>query len=136
MQDPYNTPTSNQPPQQPYPPQQFVAPPRTDGFAVTAMVLGIIALVTCYFGIILGTIAVVFGHLSLGKIKREPQLGGKGMAIAGLVCGYISIAVTVVFGIIMLTAGSSIMDEMEKQQQTIESGNFKVPSESESIEVE
>ncbi len=73
----------------------YTRPPANDGFAITSMVCGIIAVLSCYFGGILGTVAVVFGHISLRKIKKDPNLGGKGMAIAGLVTGYIGIAFTV-----------------------------------------
>lgn len=120
-QDPYNSPTQH----------GYQAPPSTDGFAITSMVLGIIAVITCYFGIILGTLAVIFGHLSLGKIKRDPKLGGKGMAIAGLVTGYISIAITLVFGIMLLFAATTanefgktfteaFKDEIEKERIRVE----------------
>jgi len=115
MSDPYNTPQQQAAPIQP---QQA---PQTDGFAITSMVLGIIAVITCYFGIILGTVAVVFGHLSIKKIRKNPNLGGKGMAIAGLVCGYIGIAITLVFGIFLLAAGNQIVEEvnseLRKQQE-------------------
>ncbi len=43
--------------------------------------------------------AVILGHLAL---KREPA--GKGMAIAGLVMGYIGVALTLIFGIIFFIA--------------------------------
>jgi len=87
------------------------------------MVLGIIAVITCYFGIFLGIIAVIFGHLSLSKMKRNPQLSGKGMAIAGLATGYVAIAISVLFGISMMMAGSAgkgffeeVKKEMKKQE--------------------
>ncbi len=124
-------------PQQPQQQQQgFPMGPRTDGFAITSMVLGIIAVVSCYFGAIPGLIAVIFGHLSLGKIKKDPQtIGGKGMAIAGLVTGYIGIAVTI-FCVVALALAVNSDDgpfsvfgeefqesfeaEMKKQQEELE----------------
>ena len=43
-------------------------------------------------------VAVVFGHLSLSDIRKgRGQLKGKGLAIAGLVLGYIGIAIWTVF---------------------------------------
>lgn len=111
------------PNQNPYPPQQpYQVPPPNDGFAITSMVLGIIAVLTCYFGIILGTVAVIFGHISLGKMKRDPNIGGKGMAIAGLATGYVGIAASIVTGIFFLFAastagvvGSELIEKMEQQ---------------------
>ena len=96
-QDPYNSPTQH----------GYQAPPSADGFAITSMVLGIIAVLTCYFGIILGTVAVIFGHISLSKMKKDPKLGGKGMAIAGLATGYVGIAISLVFGIMFLIAANT-----------------------------
>jgi hypothetical protein len=38
------------------------------------------------------TLAVVFGHVALGQIERsQGRLGGRGLAIAGLVLGYIGL---------------------------------------------
>jgi hypothetical protein len=55
----------------------------TDGYAIASLVLAIAA-----FGI--GSIlAVIFGHLSLRRIRRSGgTLGGHGFAVAGLVLGY------------------------------------------------
>ena len=56
------------------------------------MVLGIISIVTCL--IPLGIFAVIFGHVSLSRIKRSGGLvTGAGMAIAGLVMGYLTSAI-------------------------------------------
>ena len=128
MSDPYNTPNTQQP-QQPFQPQQPMMPQQTDGFAITALVLGILGLLlTCYLGVILAIPAVIFGHLSMGKIKRNPALGGKGMATAGVVCGYVSIGITIILAIISLTAGASIMDEIEKQQQLQKTEGYEFPA--------
>jgi uncharacterized protein DUF4190 len=37
-------------------------------------------------------LAVVFGHIALGEIRRDPSLRGRGLAIAGLVIGYVGLA--------------------------------------------
>lgn len=65
---------------------------KTNGFAIAAMVNGIVAIVLGWTIIlsICGILAVVFGHVSLSQFKNEP-MNGKGMAIAGLVLGYVSI---------------------------------------------
>lgn len=71
-----------------YPPQKG-----TNGFAVASLVLGI---VWCYF---IGSIlAVIFGHVAISQIGRDGGQG-KGLAIAGLVLGYIGIAAAVLVGI-------------------------------------
>jgi len=58
--------------------------------------LAILALV---FGILGGVLGIVFGHIARGQIRRTGE-GGWGMATAGLVLGYISTALAVVFWIL------------------------------------
>jgi hypothetical protein len=71
-------------------PYQQVQPQRvTDGLAIASMVLGIVWVF--WIGSIL---AVIFGHVALRRIAREGK-AGRGMAIAGLVLGYIGIATLV-----------------------------------------
>ena len=70
----------------------------TNGYAIASLVLGII-------GMVIGSIlAVVFGHMALGQIRRTGQ-GGRGLAIAGLVLGYLGIAGTLIV-ILVIAAGA------------------------------
>jgi hypothetical protein len=89
--------------QQPYGQQQYWGsqPPQqgTNGMAIAALVLGIIWVF--WLGSLL---AVIFGHLALGQIKRSGQ-SGHGMALAGLILGYIGLAVFAFFFILGLAAG-------------------------------
>jgi len=75
-------------------------PPRSSGMAIASMVLGILALLfffTHIFALILGLLAVIFGHISRGTIVRSRgQVSGGGMAMAGLVTGYIGIVLAVI----------------------------------------
>jgi hypothetical protein len=81
-------------PQQPQPQGQWVyvppAPPTrsTNGFAIASMVLGIVWVF--YLGSIL---ALVFGYIALSQIKGNPQQGGRGMAVAGVVLGWIGVSI-------------------------------------------
>lgn len=54
----------------------------TNGLAIAALVLGL-----CGFAIF----PVIFGHLALRQINRSQQTGS-GIAVAGLVLGYLQIA--------------------------------------------
>ncbi len=64
--------------------------PKAPRTAVASLVLGLLSFI---FSIFTGIAAVVCGHKALGKIKRSGGLmPGKGMAITGLVTGYLSIA--------------------------------------------
>ncbi|MEI2277592.1 DUF4190 domain-containing protein [Paenarthrobacter ilicis] len=69
------------------------------GLSIASMCCGIAIFVGFGFFILPQIAAVILGHLGL---KREPA--GKGMAIAGLVMGYIGVALTVIFGIIFFMA--------------------------------
>lgn len=66
-------------------------PTRTSGLAVASLVLGII-----WFLGIGSLLAVVFAFISLRRIGRaDGALGGRGLAIAGLVLGFVGFAMTV-----------------------------------------
>ncbi len=79
-------------------PGTYVATPKPPaGLAVTSMVCGIVSLLGCPcciapLGIVIGTVAVVLGAISLAK-KR----GGRGMAIAGVVTGAVGIVISLGF---------------------------------------
>ena len=72
------------------------------GLAIASMVCGIVGICTCYFAIFLGIPAVICGHMALSQINNSQlPMGGRGMAIAGLVLGYLEILITVGFGIFL-----------------------------------
>ena len=65
-----------------------VVPEKTSGLAIASLIFGLLFL---FFP--LSIVAIVFGHISLSQIKKSAgRLGGKGLAIAGLVLGYLGIA--------------------------------------------
>jgi len=84
------------PPQaQPYPGQgqPYGQQPPTDGKATASLVLGILSILC--FGILAGIPAIILGHISRGNISRSMgRLSGGGMALAGLIMGYVSIFIT------------------------------------------
>ncbi len=65
-----------------------------NGLGTAALVLGIIGLLTSWFGLgaILGLVAIILGVLALGKVKRR-EASNRGSAIAGIVLGVLSIVV-------------------------------------------
>ena len=81
---------------------------RTSGLAVASMVLGIVWVY--WIGSLL---AVVFGHIALAQMKRDPGFTGRGMAVAGLVLGYVGLAL-LAFGVFlgvavtMASSGSTV----------------------------
>lgn len=86
-----------------------LAPP-TSGLAIASMVCGILSLFFCFCGgMLLGIPAVICGHMALKQTGSErpgmtPRMGGRGMAIAGLIMGYIGILLIIV-GIIANVVG-------------------------------
>ena len=84
--------------------------PQTEskGLSIASMVLGIIALVLFCIPFICfpcGIISVILGGVSLATKK-----GGKGMAIAGLVCSLVAILIYVILSAI----GASIVKKEER----------------------
>lgn len=70
--------------------------PKTSGLAIWSLVLGILSL-TC-FSILSAIPGVICGHKALSKIKHSGgALAGQGLAIAGLVTGYLGILWAVIF---------------------------------------
>lgn len=95
----YANPPGAQPPGGPWPGPYHGRPQPVSGLAVASMVLGIIWL--AWLGSLL---AVIFGHVALHRIRRSGQRGG-GMAVAGLVLGYVGVATAAL--LIVLAAANS-----------------------------
>ena len=100
-----------QPPQQPPgygAPTQYgqQMPPvqKTNGMAIAALIAGILGL-TIFFGI--GSIlALIFGYVARSQIKRSQGVeGGSGMAVTGIVLGWIGTIVMIAF-FVALFAGA------------------------------
>ena len=87
------------PPPQPY---SGFAPPPTgprNGLGIAALVIAIIGLVFCWTvagGVILGLTAVIIGFVAQGRVKRGEATNG-GVAIAGIVLGFLAIIVSLIF---------------------------------------
>ena len=73
-----------------------VAPTRpTSGLAITSLICGLAGAVLfwAFIPVLASIAAVITGHMALGQTKRDPAIGGRGMAIAGLILGYVVIGV-------------------------------------------
>lgn len=70
-------------------------PRRTDGLAIASLVTALCGL---------GIVPVVLGHVALGRI-RQTGADGTALAVIGLVLGYATIALGVVF---FLTVGVAV----------------------------
>ncbi len=66
-----------------------LTPQQTDGKAIASLILGFF-----FFFLPAAVVAVILGHLSLSEIRKSAgRLKGEGLAIGGLVLGYMGLAV-------------------------------------------
>jgi hypothetical protein len=86
--------------------------------AIASLVLGIVSLMGAAVLIIPTVLAIVLGHVSLSRIRKDPRLTGSGVAIAGFVLGYVSI----IFGIIVagLLAAMAIPAFEKVREQSVQ----------------
>jgi hypothetical protein len=77
----------------------------TSGAAVASLVLGIVGVLGgwCMLGLPC-LIAVVLGHVAMSETKPGSK-SGRGMAVAGLVLGYLFLAPMVIFTIMLFAGG-------------------------------
>jgi len=69
----------------------------TNGLAIASMVCGIVSIFLCWLAAAGAIPAVICGHMALARIKESPvPMGGRGMALAGLILGYIWIGLSVI----------------------------------------
>jgi len=84
------------------PPNAFIVR-RTNGFAVTSLIMGIIALtfgLCCCYGLPFNLLGIVFALIALSQINDNPYAyDGKGVAIAGLVTSIASLLLAIFLGV-------------------------------------
>lgn len=97
----------------------FPAARPNSGAAIASLVCGIAGLVLgfgffwAFFPLLISIAAVITGHIALKKLKQNPGLGGRGMAIAGLITGYVGtgflvITVIIAIGTFLLLGGFAL----------------------------
>ncbi|WEN14166.1 DUF4190 domain-containing protein [Rhodanobacter sp. AS-Z3] len=75
----------------------------TSSLAVVSLVFGIVTWFLLPF--IGALVAIVCGHLARGEIRRSPidnRMEGDGMAVAGLVLGYVQLGFCVLAGLLLM----------------------------------
>lgn len=77
-------------------PQQYAPTPPTNTMAVLSLV----------FAFLFWPLAILFGHMARKQIARTGE-GGRGLATAGLILGYIGVAFVVLLIVIFAAAGSA-----------------------------
>jgi len=75
----------------------YARPGDTPGNATASLVLGILGIVLC--PIVCSVLAIVFGNQARDQIRRDPSLGGAGIAQAGFILGIVG---TALYGTILV----------------------------------
>ena len=94
----------------PSPPGAYPAPPAgvpvsrakpNDGSAIASLIMGIAAFLVC--PLFLGVLAFVFGYIGKRNIEESAgTLGGESFAVAGIILGWINIAIVAIAAIIII----------------------------------
>ena len=63
---------------------------RTSGYAIASLILGIAGFVV--IPVVPSILAVVFGRRAQEELRRDPTVGGDGLATAGIVLGWVALA--------------------------------------------
>ena len=82
---------------------------RTSGTAVASLVFGVLTWVM--LPLIGAVLAVVLGHVARGEIRHAPpgSVQGDGMALAGLVLGYVHLALAMLFVVLVAMIGWAVV---------------------------
>lgn len=93
--------------------QQY-APRRTSGMAIAGFVLSLVALVPCFWFVfqLPGVLGTVFSAVAL-KATSGGRMKGRGLAIAGLVVGLITVAIAALFTTYVYTSDDCVTDGFE-----------------------
>ncbi len=79
--------------------QPGYAPPATNGLSIASMILGIVGILgsLIWIGLLPAVAAVITGHMA---VKRQPS--AKPFWLTGLITGYIGIAITVIYILVLI----------------------------------
>jgi hypothetical protein len=113
-------PSSAPPPSQPAPAYGQPGAPaygqptgaKTNTLAIVSLVASIAGMVI--IPIIASIAGVICGHISLGQIKQTGEQG-RGMAVAGLIIGYVGIALWIIGGIIFFAVLAAVLSNPDLQ---------------------
>ena len=95
-----NLPPPALPPPPPLPSAPIGAPRRhTNGMAIASLCCSAASFLTG----VTWVLGIIFGHIALGQINRDPEQTGRGLAIAGLAIGYFTLTLFVLGVFLMVT---------------------------------
>ncbi|MCX6921943.1 MAG: DUF4190 domain-containing protein, partial [Verrucomicrobia bacterium] len=100
------------PPPPPAPMRSAAGQTRTSKLAIASLVCSIGSFLIIPFGFIPG---IICGHMAKKRIARDAMLGGRGLAKAGLIVGYVALTISVVAFVVVLVFLKSMGSEIAKQ---------------------
>jgi mannose/fructose/N-acetylgalactosamine-specific phosphotransferase system component IIC len=74
---------------------------QTSGNAIASVVLGTVGFVL-WLAFIPSILAIVFGNRARAEIRANPSMAGEGLATAGIIVGWVGIAIPAAIGLIAL----------------------------------
>jgi len=77
----------------------YTPTPPASGMAIASMIVGILSIPMTFMyclGLPCAIVAIILGHIVRAKARRGEIEAGAGMAMAGLICGYVSILLSVI----------------------------------------
>ena len=87
--------------------------PPTSGLAIASLVMGVLSFVGC--SIFTGIPAIIAGHIAHNRSRKSPQqFGGGGLAVAGFVMGYLSLALLPILAGLMLPALAKAKEKAQR----------------------
>jgi hypothetical protein len=90
-------------------PAALVPQRKTEQLAVLSLIFSILGLFGFCCGLFLagGVAGIVCGHIALSRIKANPELEGHGLALTGLIIGYLAVAGWLIW--ILLFGGLAVL---------------------------
>ena len=143
----YQTPQQYpQPPQGQYAPapgygQPYGAPPsKSNGMAITSLVLGIVALLTVWLPPLAIVIAVVGLVLGLLGMRKAAESGGRGLALGGLITSGLALLASVILLVLTVLVFNAASDEVddwdEEWQQQMDELNEQLEEDLQDLDTE
>lgn len=109
------------------PPVPPIHQPKTSPLAVWSLVLGCLGIVLLCIGPLFSIPAIICGHLAHARIKRSGGgLSGQGLALAGLITGYVSIALAVLLIPMLAIAVPNFIRARQNAQQNFCINNLRM----------
>ena len=92
--------------------------PETSKLAIWALVCGCLSLL---FSLLASIPAIILGHMGLNQIKKNPALRGHGMALTGLILGYVFTLVLPIISVIAISVLIALGNQVQSVFSTITS---------------